>query len=110
MKQVRSNSRLSRSISVAVLVSLTCVGCGRQPRNNIAQVEIRSTVAPYTININNASAGEMEELPGIGKVTAERIVAYREKYGPFRRPQELLMIDGLSDKKFRAIQAMIVVK
>jgi competence protein ComEA len=110
MKQVRLNARLSRAISVGVLLSLTSLACGRLPRSNVARVEIRTTVAPFTININNASTQELEQLPGVGKVTAERIVAYREQYGRFRRPQELLMVNGLSDKKFRAIQAMIVVE
>jgi competence protein ComEA len=110
MKQVRFNARLSRAISVAVLLSLASLACGRLPRSNVAHVETRTTAAPFTININNASAQELEQLPGVGKVTAERIVAYREQYGRFRRPQELLMVNGLSDKKFRAIQAMIVVE
>jgi competence protein ComEA len=110
MKQVRFNARLSRATSVAVLLSLTALACGRLPRTNVAQLEISPTVASFTININNASAQELEQLPGVGKVTAERIVAYREQYGRFRRPQELLMVNGLSDKKFRAIQAMIGVE
>jgi competence protein ComEA len=93
-----------------VLLCLTCLACGRLPRSNVARVEIRPPVAPFRININNASAREMEQLPGVGKVTAERIVAYREQYGRFRRAEELLMVNGLSDKKFRAIQAMIVVE
>ncbi len=38
---------------------------------------------------------------------AERIVAHREKYGPFRRPEHLMMVRGISDKKFREIQSLI---
>ena len=110
MKQVRFNARLSGAVSLAVLLCLTCLACGRLPRSNVARVEIRPPVAPFRININNASAQELEQLPGVGKVTAERIMAYREQYGRFRRPQELLMVNGVSDKKFRAIQAMIVVE
>ena len=109
MKQVRSNARLGRPIFVAVLISLSCLACGRLPRNNVAHLDIRPAIPPFTININKASAGEIEQLPGVGKVTAERIVSYREQYGRFRRPEELLMVNGLSDKKFRAIRAMIVV-
>jgi len=109
MKQVRFNARLNRSVAAALLIALTCLACGRLPRNNVAHFDTRPAVPPFTININQASAGEMEQLPGVGKVTAERIVSYREQYGRFRRPQELLMVNGLSDKKFRAIQSMIVV-
>jgi len=62
------------------------------------------------ININTASARELEKLPGIGKGFAQRIVEHREKYGPFRRPEHLLMVRGLSDKRFRALRDLITVE
>jgi competence protein ComEA len=61
------------------------------------------------LNINVASASELEKLPGVGKVIAERIVDYRAEYGPFRRPEHLMMVRGISDRKFRAILPMIAV-
>ena len=76
----------------------------------MASREIRTAVAQLRININAAGVSELEQLPGVGKVVAERIVAYREQYGRFRRPQELLMVNGLSDKKFREMQPMIAVE
>jgi DNA uptake protein ComE-like DNA-binding protein len=39
---------------------------------------------------------------------AERIVAQREKYGPFRRAEHLMLVRGISDRKFREIRSMIV--
>jgi competence protein ComEA len=83
--------------------------CARMPRSNRAPASVHTAEASAHININTAPAAELENLPGVGKVIAERIVAYREQYGRFRRPEELLMVDGVSDKKFRAIQSMIVV-
>lgn len=62
------------------------------------------------LNINLASPAELEKLPGVGKVIAERIVSYRQENGPFRRAEHLMMVRGISDRKFRAIQAMIVVE
>jgi competence ComEA-like helix-hairpin-helix protein len=62
------------------------------------------------ININTAPAGELEKLPGIGKALAARIVEHREKYGPFRRPEHLIIVRGFSDKRFRAVQEMITVE
>jgi competence protein ComEA len=64
-------------------------------------------VKPARININTASAQELEKLPGIGRGFAQRIVEHREKYGPFRRPEHLLMVRGLSDKRFRALRDLI---
>jgi len=62
------------------------------------------------ININTASAQELEKLPGIGKALAARIVEHREKYGPFRRPEHLIIVRGISDKRFRMLRDLITVQ
>ena len=62
------------------------------------------------ININTASEKELEKLPGIGRGLAERIVEHSEKYGPFRRPEHLIMVRGISDKRFRALRDSITVE
>jgi competence protein ComEA len=110
MKQFRFAAKPIAVMSFMVLIALASVACVRLPRSSIAPSEVRKTEAPFHININTASALELEQLPGVGRVIAERIVAYREQYGRFRRPEELLMVDGVSDKKFRAIRDMIVVE
>jgi DNA uptake protein ComE-like DNA-binding protein len=40
----------------------------------------------------------------------ERIIEHREKFGPFRRPEHLIIVRGISDKRFRALQNLITVK
>jgi len=65
---------------------------------------------PERININTASAKELEKLPGIGKGLAARIIEHREKYGPFRRPEHLIIVRGISDRRFRAMQDLITVR
>jgi competence protein ComEA len=62
---------------------------------------------PERININTASARELERLPGIGQGLAERIIEHRERFGPFRRPEHLIIVRGISDKRFRALEGMI---
>lgn len=62
------------------------------------------------VEINRASASELEKLPGVGKGLAERIVAHREQYGPFRRVQHLMMVRGISEKKFRELQPLVRVE
>jgi competence protein ComEA len=64
---------------------------------------------PERININTASEQELEKLPGIGKGLAERIIEHREKYGPFRRAERLIIVRGISDKRFRALRELITV-
>ena len=62
------------------------------------------------VNINTASSAELETLPGIGKGLAERIIECREKFGPFRKPEHLIIVRGISDKRFRALQDLITVE
>jgi competence ComEA-like helix-hairpin-helix protein len=67
-------------------------------------------VKPARININTASAQELEKLPGIGRGFAQRIVEHREKWGAFRRPEHLILVRGLSDKRFRALRDLITIE
>ena len=50
------------------------------------------------VDVNRASAAELEALPGIGPALAQRIVADREVNGPFRRPQDLRRVAGIGEK------------
>jgi len=61
------------------------------------------------ININTASAKELEDLPGIGKGLAERIIQHREKYGSFRRAEHLIIVRGISDRRFRALRDFVTI-
>ncbi len=55
-------------------------------------------------DINRASVDDFASLPGIGPKLAQRIVAYRQKHGPFRRVEDLLAIRGIGHKKWRKIR------
>jgi competence protein ComEA len=68
-----------------------------------------ASLTTQRLNINTAPAKELEALPGIGKGLAERIVEHREKYGPFRRAAHLMMVRGISEKRFRALRHLVTV-
>jgi competence protein ComEA len=59
------------------------------------------------ININTASAAELELLPRIGPKTAKKIVEFREQHGPFRKVEHLMQIRGISEKRFVEIRPYI---
>jgi competence protein ComEA len=55
------------------------------------------------ININTASAGELETLPGIGPRRAADIIAYREANGPFRIPEDMTKVSGIGESTMEGL-------
>jgi competence protein ComEA len=66
-------------------------------------------VAVGPININTASAAELEALPGVGPKTAARIVEYRQKNGPFKKIEDVMNVRGLGEKNFLKLKAQLTV-
>ena len=66
-----------------------------------------SAAAP--LNLNTATAAELGTLPGIGAKTAERIVQYRQKNGGFKKAEELMNVQGVGEKSFLKLKALITV-
>lgn len=62
------------------------------------------------VNINTASAKELERLPGIGKGLAQRIIDHRTEHGDFRRPEHLMMIRGIGEHRYRALRPFVTVE
>lgn len=63
----------------------------------------------FPVNINTADADTLTALPGIGRVLAERIVAYRRQNGSFRAIEEITNVEGIGEKKAEAILDLITV-
>lgn len=61
------------------------------------------------ININTATAAQLQTLPGIGETIAQRIIDYREANGPFKTPASLINVKGIGEKKLAAIIDLITV-
>ncbi|MFB0921425.1 MAG: helix-hairpin-helix domain-containing protein [Oscillospiraceae bacterium] len=62
---------------------------------------------PLLVNINSATVEELCALPEIGEKTAERIIAYREKNGPFKSTDEIMSVSGIGSKTYEEIRSYI---
>jgi competence ComEA-like helix-hairpin-helix protein len=62
------------------------------------------------LNINTATANELETLPGIGPVLAGRIVEYREEVGRFNDTREIMEVSGIGEGKYGDIEELIAVE
>lgn len=59
------------------------------------------------VDINRASAAELDGLPGVGPSTAQKIVDDRETNGPFSTPEDLMRVPGIGAKKFDALKDLV---
>ena len=62
------------------------------------------------ININTASVEELVQLKWIGPKYAQRIVEYREKNGPFEKPEDIILVSGIGPRAWEANKDRIVVE
>lgn len=89
--------RLS-AISIAALVLIL-----------ILAVSVTRGETVQKVNLNGATFSELNSLPGIGPITAERILEFRLENGPFKRIEELMNVRGIGEKKFLKIRELITV-
>ena len=98
-------------IILCCLIAAAPPSCVKLPRPVAARTQL--TQAPHTkegpspISINDASREELERLPGIGPALAVRIVEHRERYGRFRRAEHLLLVRGISERRFLQLRPYI---
>ena len=62
------------------------------------------------ININTATAEKLMQLNGVGAKYADRIIAYREKHGPFKKPEDIMRVSGIGQKTFEKNKEIIIVE
>ena len=99
-----------RAIGIWVLALLAIAGSARVEAQEKAAAKTKGAAAVTTpVNINTASAAQLEALPGIGAKTAQLIVDHRQKNGPFKKVEELMNVKGIGEKSFLKLKPMVTV-
>jgi len=70
----------------------------------------KKTIIISRVNVNRADKVELSTLPGIGPVTAQRIIDFREAYGPFTRLEDIVKVERIGPKTFEKIKNFITLK
>jgi competence ComEA-like helix-hairpin-helix protein len=97
-------------LTILAVCFLFCSACVSVEKHTVFADKRNFEVSENALNINFATTQELEKLPKIGKGLADKIIKHREKYGNFRRTEHLILVKGMSDKKFREIQNMVKIK
>lgn len=83
-----------RYLAAALLLSVIMAAA-----TPVAQAQTEPA-APVKVSINTANVEQLDTLPGVGPATAQRIVDFRGKNGPFKRLEDLMAVQGIGEKKF----------
>ena len=96
---------------IAILMTLGIICGGYADEMASGNDEMTSSeMAMEKININIASLDELCKLDRVGPKYAQRIIDHRDKYGPFKSPEEIMNVRGIGRKTFESNKDVIVVK
>lgn len=96
---------VARSLAARFLLAATLI-LGLAPTHSFANKK-KPPVKP--VNINTATSEELQQVPGIGPATAQKIVQMRKSYGPFKSVDDLLAIRGLGEKRLDKMRKYLTV-
>ena len=99
-----------QKVSLALLLSVALVVGGVSPSVRAQSRQSAATTQDVKVNINTASKSELMKLKGVGREVAEKVIAYREKNGPFKTPEAIRKVSGIGKGIWEANREAIVVK
>lgn len=102
--------RVSDGEQVAVGVPAAPDAAGAQP-SAASSGTVASTGAgpPVKIDLNTATVAQLDALPGVGPVTAARIVEWRTRNGRFAKIEQLREVDGIGEHRFQQLRELVTV-
>ena len=90
-----------------LILGVFLISCNKKEIQHAERIGNWVESAENAVNINTAPIAELEKLPNVGTKLAQKIVEHREKYGTFRKPEHLILVQGISDHRFRQLQDLI---
>ena len=109
-EQVYIPTRSSKKPHTTVAVQRKLPTTPSSPSSTVAAAIVgatESSVKSALVNINTATALELEALPSVGPSTAKAIVSFRAKNGPFGKAEDLLKVPGIGDGKLAAMKPFV---
>ena len=97
------------AFAIVSLLALAPHAAAQTVSRTSAKASSTAAATGVVVNLNTASASDLEALPGIGAKTAARIVEYRQKNGPFKKIEELMNVRGVGEKNFLKLKPQISV-
>jgi competence ComEA-like helix-hairpin-helix protein len=98
MKTMKPPKRTKSSLaSLLILLSL------------LASLPAGAAETKKVVNLNSADAAELALLPRVGPSVAERIVDYRKENGPFKKVEDLMLVQGIGEKTFQLLKPYLAI-
>ena len=97
-------TRIVGAVLVALALLATAAAAQESDRSAAAKAG-----AAGPVNLNTATAAQLEALPGIGARTAALIVEYRQKNGGFKKVEDLMNVRGVGEKSFLKLKPLITI-
>jgi competence protein ComEA len=94
---------INKSLAMGLVILFSLVSAVSAQGGLTPDLEVKK------ININTASQAELQQLPRIGEVVAQRIIEFREKNGKFKKIEELMKVRGIGEKTFDNLKDLITV-
>ena len=96
---------------MTIVLAASLTGTAQAQSTTRSQTTSRTQQQPPSapVNINTATATELEALPGVGPAMAARIVEYRQKNGSFKKIEDLMNVKGIGEKSFLKLKPLVTV-
>jgi len=107
---VQDGSRVYVPVKGETLPATSAQNSGSRHRHSSQHAAKFTHPGKESINVNTASADQLQRLPGVGPAMAARIVQYRKETGAFTDPEQLMEVSGIGPKKFARMKPFVRVR